>query len=89
VLFLRKSAFPPQKCFPMDRSTFTITYGDCAENHAGMQKIGDIRDGGLTNGDIRNAAALFREAVGDDAVADFAFFIAIALDGRVSEVVEI
>lgn len=36
-------------------STFTITYGDQAENHVGMQKIGSLASDGLTYEDLLNA----------------------------------
>ena len=30
------------------KKTYTITYGDVAENHAGMQKIGDLHESGYS-----------------------------------------
>lgn len=43
----------------MDKSTFTLTYGDCAENHKGMQKIGIMGDTGFTNRDLDRAMRWF------------------------------
>lgn len=39
--------------------TFTLTFGDQAENHAGMQKIGTPIDSGLTLEDMLNARKKF------------------------------
>eukprot|EP00051_Salpingoeca_urceolata_P015971 m.210087 g.210087 ORF g.210087 m.210087 type:complete len:271 (+) comp18553_c0_seq5:109-921(+) len=41
---------------------FTSTFGDVAENHAGMQKIGRLARSGKTTDEIRAAAALFERA---------------------------
>jgi len=41
--------------------TFTITLGDCAENHAGMQKIGDLADSGFTHQDLKQAGKWFKK----------------------------
>ncbi len=39
--------------------TITITFGDQAENHVGMQKIGQLADSGFTNDDLKNAQKIF------------------------------
>lgn len=36
----------PAACSPLGRKTYTITYGDVAENHARMQKIGVLHERG-------------------------------------------
>ena len=41
-------------------STVTLTFGDCAENHVGMQQIGAISDDGFTIGELENAMELFK-----------------------------
>lgn len=43
----------------MERETMTITFGDVAENHPGMQKLGKLAKEGLTLDDLRKAKALF------------------------------
>ena len=45
----------------MDYSTITITFGDQAENHAGMQKIGELADKGFTINELENAKIKFEE----------------------------
>lgn len=40
--------------------TFTITYGDMAENHVGMQKIGKMAERGFSKTDLDRAAEWFR-----------------------------
>ncbi len=40
-------------------STTTITFGECAENHAGMQKLGAAAAAGLTIQDLADAKARF------------------------------
>ena len=37
----------------------TITFGDCSENHVGMEKIGDISDIGYTSEDLDNISNYF------------------------------
>ena len=39
--------------------TFTITFGECAENHAGMQKIGSLAKNGLSLKNLRDIHDLF------------------------------
>lgn len=39
--------------------TYTLTFGDQAENHAGMQKIGDARETGLTGEELKDGQAWF------------------------------
>ncbi len=39
--------------------TWTITFGECVENHAGMQKIGDIHDHGFTYDELIEARDVF------------------------------
>jgi len=45
----------------LKRSTFTITYGDVAENHVGMQKIGDMASKGFAPDDLQKARKLFEK----------------------------
>lgn len=41
--------------------TYTITFGDCAENHIGMQKIGNEIDTGFTYNDLLYIRSVFNE----------------------------
>lgn len=45
----------------MDIKTFTLTFGDCAENHTGMQKIGNISNQGFTVKDLMKWKNIFIE----------------------------
>ncbi len=45
---------------PFDQ-TFTITFGDQAENHAGMQKIGRALESGFNKKDLLNASRYFSD----------------------------
>jgi len=45
------------------QSTITLTFGDQAENHVGMQKIGKLADSGFDYNDLVQAKAKF-EAIG-------------------------
>ena len=47
----------------MMTSAITLTFGDVAENHVGMQKIGQMSDGGFTQTDLIGAKEKF-EAIG-------------------------
>lgn len=42
-------------------STITITFGDVAENHVGMQKIGNMAKEGFTVSELENAETLFKK----------------------------
>lgn len=46
----------------MDTQTFTITFGDQAENHVGMERIGQMSDSGFTVNDLRLAEGKFHQA---------------------------
>ncbi len=48
----------------MNKSTFTITFGDCAENHRGMQMLGERAEAGagFTPEELRAIAARFPTA---------------------------
>ena len=41
------------------KETITLTFGDCAENHRGMQEIGTKVDNGLTLKELMNAKSYF------------------------------
>lgn len=41
--------------------TFTLTFGDCAENHVGMQKIGNILTSGITYPELCNIQKEFED----------------------------
>ncbi len=41
--------------------TFTLTFGDQAENHVGMQKIGQLAEVGFTREDLERAQAWFED----------------------------
>lgn len=43
----------------MDTKTITITFGDQAENHVGMEKIGQLASEGFTTGDLAEMKARF------------------------------
>lgn len=43
----------------MTQEVYTITYGDQAENHVGMQKIGQLSTEGFNINDLKNASKLF------------------------------
>lgn len=43
------------------QSTITITYGDQAENHVGMQKIGEMADDGFTIKELKEAKKEFEK----------------------------
>jgi hypothetical protein len=43
----------------MSKETMTITFGDVAENHPGMQKLGKLAKHGLTLNDLQKAKAFF------------------------------
>jgi len=45
-----------------NNKTITITFGDQAENHVGMQKIGQKADSGFTIDDLKNAKINFEKA---------------------------
>lgn len=43
----------------MANSTITLTFGECAENHTGMEKLGDQLRNGFTLSDLREIKAKF------------------------------
>jgi len=43
------------------KETITITFGDVAENHVGMQKIGTLSEGGITNKELKRIKRKFKE----------------------------
>lgn len=45
----------------IEKSTITITFGDVAENHVGMQKIGDLAECGFAYEDLLKAKNLFEK----------------------------
>ena len=53
----------PKKLMDKSTSTFTITYGEVAENHARMQQIGELANCGISIEEIKLAQAKF-EALG-------------------------
>jgi hypothetical protein len=42
------------------KGTYTITFGDQAENHVGMQKLGQLANEGFTLDDLKNAQSYFQ-----------------------------
>jgi alkylated DNA repair dioxygenase AlkB len=42
------------------KKTITITFGDQAENHKGMQKIGEMAKNGFSLDDLKNAQQIFK-----------------------------
>ncbi len=51
-----------RKTLPAFPSTVTITFGDQAENHVGMQKIGELADSGFSIEELMTAKKKFEEA---------------------------
>lgn len=41
-------------------SAITLTFGDCAENHVGMQQLGDIHDNGFDYDDLIEITKIFK-----------------------------
>jgi len=50
-----------EKSLVNDSSTITITFGDRAENHVGMEMLGQLAEMGFTNEELRSAEKMFRE----------------------------
>jgi hypothetical protein len=46
----------PKRC--REEENYTLTFGDCAENHAGMQIIGKAAEGGLSAAFLRSVLAM-------------------------------
>jgi len=44
-----------------NKRAITITFGDCAENHVGMQQIGELSDGGFKYEDLLNFKNYFEQ----------------------------
>eukprot|EP01061_Rhynchopus_euleeides_P002206 TRINITY_DN11697_c0_g1_i1.p1 TRINITY_DN11697_c0_g1~~TRINITY_DN11697_c0_g1_i1.p1 ORF type:complete len:414 (+),score=124.10 TRINITY_DN11697_c0_g1_i1:149-1390(+) len=44
--------------------TYTVTFGDQAENHAGMQKIGELAEAGFSVAELREARRRFDAEIG-------------------------
>lgn len=44
-----------------NNETWTITFGECVENHAGMQKIGETSDEGFDIKELENAAEIIKD----------------------------
>lgn len=63
----------------MAQSTFTITFGEQAENHVGMQKIGKKADEGFTPEELRRVAAELKKL---NVVCEL---IDLKIDGLVTE----
>lgn len=45
-----------------NNATITLTFGDQAENHVGMQKIGQLADSGFTMEDLKSIKKKFKKA---------------------------
>lgn len=45
----------------METSTITLTAGECAENHVGMEKIGELSDKGFTLSDLKKMKTKFED----------------------------
>lgn len=61
TIVLKKAAMPAVSIIPKKHfgQTFTLTFCETAENHKGMQMIGDIADRGLTKAELDVARAWF------------------------------
>lgn len=44
------------------KGCITITYGDCAENHVGMEKLGKLRESGLSHEELHAVANKYGKA---------------------------
>lgn len=44
-----------------ENETITLTFGDCGENHKGMQMIGKLADHGFSLGDLERVQKVFQE----------------------------
>lgn len=52
---------PIRSSFSERREVITLTFGDCAENHAGMQKIGEAMMGGFTVAELQSLNHYFSD----------------------------
>ncbi len=52
---------PIKHAINFGKQTITITYGECAENHVGMQKLGTICKKGLTLTDLKAVELYFQQ----------------------------
>jgi hypothetical protein len=60
VLSPKKKQYSPEYCKQAQaRSTITLTFGDQAENHRGMQKLGELADEGFSIQDLEEAKRKF------------------------------
>jgi len=71
-------------------STFTITFGDQAENHAGMQKIGELAERGFTCAELRgaqqqHAACTIRDLVAEGGVEGYPEACVLVFKGGVDQ----
>ncbi len=75
-----------------DKSTFegtvTLTFGDVAENHTGMQEIGEIADHGFTLEDLQTAQKYFRELGCDSEIVCLNDFLPSKVDESELEALE-
>eukprot|EP00048_Salpingoeca_helianthica_P019653 m.245321 g.245321 ORF g.245321 m.245321 type:complete len:361 (-) comp36312_c0_seq1:23-1105(-) len=55
---------PRARPFGKSKAVITITYGDCAENHVGMQKLGEAASEGLSCAELVLAKQEFEERLG-------------------------
>jgi hypothetical protein len=60
---IRISTALKRSCMQFGASVATLTFGDCAENHVGMEQLGTRANKGFTHADLLAAQARF-EAVG-------------------------
>ena len=44
-----------------ENETITLTFGDCGENHKGMQMIGKLAEHGFSLGDLERVQKVFQE----------------------------
>jgi len=83
----------------VNMSAATLTFGDCAENHVGMEQIGTLSDRGFTLGNLEDVKKVIGDGVeiiklgcdSDDLVADDAYLLIIRdgvnkiCDGKLEE----
>ena len=59
--FITKNKDLKQYYFDLFKGTVTLTYGDVAESHVGMQKIGQMAEKGFQLEDLQKAKTYFEE----------------------------
>lgn len=53
--------------------TITLTFGDCGENHVGMEKIGKVAEKGFSLADLKKARKVFKKLGLRSSIEDISF----------------